>query len=137
MTSPTDFEGDRQRFDGVENYLDAPLAQGATTVQFKEALQHAYGQPVPTIDYAGAGKTYLAMGVLDINYRLKEILYLTQYTSGGTQGTVLRGQEGTADQSHEANRKIIHTATVQDYLDVQEHDDDPDAHHGLIESRAG
>lgn len=125
----------RLRFDGVEAYLGAPLQQGSTTIQFKDPLTHAWNQNIPSFDMSVSG-AYMVLGILDINLRLKEIVYLTVYVSGGETGTIVRGAEATTDASHDADRKVVHSATSEDYLDVQEHNTDPVAHDGLVEALA-
>lgn len=127
----------RLRYDGVETYLNAELTPGVTTISFKTALTADGGAPiadiVPNASPNEASSEYLALSLLDANYRLAEIVYLTSYTSGGLTGTVERGAEGTLpNKTHPVNNKVVHAATVVDYVLVQDHDTATNAHPEIL-----
>jgi hypothetical protein len=120
----------RVRYDGLETYLDLQLTPGVTTVQFTTVLTADGGAPIATLQ----ADEYLALSILDANYRLSEIVYLTSYTSGALTGTIERGAEGTtADKTHVAGSKVVHAATVVDYVLVQDHDESVGAHPEILE----
>lgn len=122
----------RLRYDGVETYLATQLNSGVTTIQFKQALTADGGAPIATLQ----ANEYLPLTILDANYRLAEIVYLTAYTSGALTGTIERGAEGTlGTKTHVVDSKVLHAATVVDYVLVQDHEGDPTAH-GAILSQA-
>ena len=118
----------RLRYDGVETYLATQLDQGVTTIQFTTPLTADGGAPIDTL----VGNEYLPLTILDANYRLKEIVYLTAYSSGAVTGTIERGAEGTLDVAHPVDDKVVHAATVVDYVLVQDHDQDASAHPEIL-----
>jgi hypothetical protein len=118
----------RLRYDGVETYLATQLDPGVTTISFTTPLKADGGALIDTL----VGTQYLPLTLLDVNYRLLEIVYLTAYVSGDTVGTIERGAEGTSDVTHSAGNKIVHAATVMDYLLVQDHDTDSSAHPEIL-----
>lgn len=119
----------RMRYDGLEAYLDLQLNPGAVTIQFKSQLTSDGGAPIATLQE----NEYVALSILDANYRLAEIVYLTAYASGAVTGTIERGAEGTLpDKTHQKDNKVVHAATVLDYVLVQEHDDDEGAHPEIL-----
>jgi hypothetical protein len=120
----------RLRYDGVETYLQNELTQGVTTIEFTSTLTADGGAPIDTL----VGDEYLALTVLDANYRLMEIVYLTAYESGAVTGTIERGAEGTLDVTHPADNKVVHAATAMDYILVQDHDTDASAHPEILEA---
>jgi hypothetical protein len=120
--------GKRKRYDGVETYLDQDLTAGQTTISFKGALSADGGV---AIDSLNAGE-YIALSILDINYVLYEIVHLVSYTQGATTGTVERAQEGTTARDHFKGQKVVHAPTADDFFDVQEHLEDPNAHQAFI-----
>ena len=120
----------RMRYDGVETYLDLQLNPGVTTIQFKTQLSADGGAPIATLQ----ANEYLALSLLDANYRLSEIVYLTSYSSGALTGTIERGAEGTtSDKTHPVNNKVVHAATVVDYTLVQDHNNNPTAHPQILQ----
>lgn len=120
----------RLRYDGVEAYLALALSDSATTIQFKAALSQDGGAPVGDFQ----ADEYMALSILDANYRLREIVYLTGYREGAVTGTIERGAEGTLGRSHLADAKVVHAATVMDYVLVQEHDGDQNAHPEILDA---
>jgi hypothetical protein len=118
----------RLRMDGVETYLDLALDDAVTTIQFKAALTQDGGAPVGDFQ----ADEYMALTILDANYRLREVVYLTDYREGAVTGTIERGAEGTIGRSHEVDSKIVHAATAMDYILVQEHDGDQSAHPEIL-----
>lgn len=125
----------RLRYDGVETYLDLQLDRDATTMQFSSALLHDGGQPV--LDIANtSSEEYLALSILDGNYRLLEIVHVLEYTSGSLVAVVDRGMEGTTKTTHPSGAKVVHAPTVDDFLMVQDHDSSDTAHLDLITSVA-
>lgn len=122
----------RLRYDGIETYLDAQLEQDSTLITFTTALDHDGGQAIPTL----AGDEHLALTILDSNFVLQEIVHLTAYVEGALSGTVLRAQEGTLAKTHAAGNKVVHSPTAEDFLAVQEHDSDPQAHEGAMQAIA-
>lgn len=130
----TDFNMlNRLRLDGVEGYLANPLAQSDLTMDLTYAFRHDGGVMVPTF------KTdeYLPITILDANYVLKEIVYVTEYSEGQTIGIkITRGQEGTDPFPHSKGNKVVHAATAEDFLAVLKHDQDPDAHRSVMEEIA-
>lgn len=121
---------DRLRYDGIETYLAAQLDDSSTTIQLANHLVHDGGADVQSF----AEGQYLTLSILDANYRLREIVYLRDYVSGLSEGTIERGMEGTAPQVHAKGSKVVHAATVNDFLMVQDHADDPQAHDANIRS---
>jgi hypothetical protein len=121
---------DRLRFDGVENYLTLQLEDDAPLIQFATPL--VQDGSIPVGDFTDT--QYLTLSILDANYRLREIVYLTGYRAGETSGSIQRGQEGTIAQTHPVGSKIVHAPTVEDFLRVQDHDADPHAHEAEITS---
>jgi len=118
----------RLRYDGVETYLATQLNQGVTTIEFATILTADGGAQIDTF----VGDEYLALSILDANYRLKEIVYLTAYTSSALTGTIERGAEGTSDVTHPVDNKVVHAATAMDYVLVQDHDIDAGAHPEIL-----
>jgi hypothetical protein len=118
----------RLRYDGLETYLDLQLDNGVTTIQFTTPLTADGGAPIATLQ----ANEYLPLSILDANYRLAEIVYLTAYTSEALTGTIERGAEGTLDVSHPVGNKVVHAATVVDYVLVQDHDEDAGAHPEIL-----
>lgn len=94
----------RLRYDLVETTLGAQLNAAATTITFASPLTSAQGN-VATI----TSPEYLPLVIED------EILYLTAYTESATTGTVLRGQEGTTDATHNNSTPVVHGPTVHDF----------------------
>jgi hypothetical protein len=126
--------GERLRFDGLEVLLGATLDQGVTSITFDAALVHAGGLAVPDV---GQSKTeYVPLSILDINNRLSEIVYLTSYIEGASNGTVVRAQEDTSDKEHALGAKVVHAGTVEDFVDVLDHEADPAAHAQAIRDAA-
>jgi hypothetical protein len=119
----------RMRYDGLETYLNAQLNPGVTSIAFKTQLSADGGAPIATLQ----ANEYIALSILDANYRLAEIVYLTAYSSGSLSGTIERGAEGTlSDKTHPQNNKVIHAATVVDYILVQDHASSLTAHSNLV-----
>lgn len=118
----------RLRYDGVETRLGAELLTGATTIQFTTALTSDGGIEIPSF----IGDEYLPLSILDATYRLAEIVYLTAYSQGALTGTIERGAEGTADKTHLVDNKVVHSATVVDYVLVQDHDVSSGAHPEIL-----
>lgn len=126
---PVDVTTDtRLRYDGVETYLDTELGAGVTTIQFTTPLSSDGGALIDSF----IGTEYLALSILDANYRLQEIVYLTAYSSGALTGTIERAAEGTSDKTHAVGSKVVHSATVVDYVLVQDHDIDANAHPEIL-----
>lgn len=121
-------DGIRLRYDGVETYLATQLDQGVGTIQFTTSLTSDGGAEIDTL----IGDEYLALTILDANYRLAEIVHLIAYDSGALTGTIERAQEGTLDVTHPVDNKVVHAATVQDYVLVQDHDADPNSHPEIL-----
>jgi hypothetical protein len=115
----------RLRYDGVETYLANPLVAGSNLITFTSPLMRDGGLPVETLN----ADEYLVLTILDENYVLDEILYLTDYKQGETTGYVDRAMEGTRSENHAANSKVVHAPTALDFISVQEHDKDPHAHY--------
>ena len=126
-------DGTRLRYDGVETYLANQLDVGVTTVEFTTHLTSDGGGTVDTF----VGDEYLALSILDANYRLKEIVHLVAYDALSLTGTIERGQEGTIEWTHPAGNKVVHSATVYDYVMVQDHATDPSTHPELIDQCNG
>lgn len=118
----------RLRFDGVEAYLAAQLERDDGTALLTVPLQQDGGQPVPTF----SDGDYLSMSLLDSNYRLSEIVHVVNYVEGSTSLQIERQMEGTLAATHPINSKIVHAATVDDFLMVQDHANDPTAHQDEI-----
>lgn len=120
----------RVRYDGLETYLATQLNSGSTLIEFTQVLSADGGAPIASLQE----DEYLTLSILDANYRLAEIVYLTEYSSENLTGTIERGAEGTqADRTHPSGSKVVHAATVADYVLVQEHAQEIHAHPGLIE----
>jgi hypothetical protein len=118
----------RVRYDGVETYLAVQLDSGVTVIQFDNPLTADGGAPIASLQE----NEYLPLTILDSQYRLAEIVYLTSYQTESLTGTIQRGAEGTITKSHPAGNKVVHAATVLDYVLVQEHDDDQSAHPEIL-----
>lgn len=125
-------DGTRLRYDGVETYLDIQLESDVNTIQLTEPLRHDGGIPIDTLQT----DEFLALSILDSNYRLREIVHLTAYTAGDTFGTIERAMEGTINVTHPAGAKVVHASTVEDFLLIQDHDKDLNAHRPVIEAIA-
>lgn len=118
----------RLRYDGVETYLEAQLDAGSNVISFNGPLIMDGNVPIP--DIVGDSGEYLVLTILDSNYILEEIVYLYEYTSTATTGYVERGQEGTSPSiTHPVGSKVVHAATALDFISVQDHDSDPNAHY--------
>ena len=122
-------DGTRLRYDGVETYLETQLNPGVTNIEFSTPLTADGGAPIDDL----VGDEYLALSILDANYRLEEIVHLVQYSSGSVTGIIERAQEGTSDLTHPAGNKIVHATTVLDFTLVQDHDSDVNAHPDLLD----
>lgn len=127
----------RMRFDGLEVRLASPINESQQQIFWDAPLTHSGGVSIPDVP-ASAGDEYIPLAILDINNRLLEIVHLTAYVMGETSGTVRRGEEGTAPRPHIQGAAVIHAATIQDFLNVQDHILDNHPHlpyiDGLIES---
>ena len=133
MSGTTVSADGRLRFDGLETLLASVLDATTSYIFFESALTHSGGvevQTVPSIP-AAVGE-HVALAILDQNNRLAEIVHLTEYTQGTTTGFVVRGQEGTTPRTHPQGAKVVHAATIEDYLNVQDHENDPQAHSGAF-----
>ena len=130
----------RMRFDGLEVRLSSPINEYQQQIFFDIPLTHSGGISVPDVPDV-TGDEYVPLALLDSNNRLLEIIHLTGYAEGATTGTVTRGQEGTAARPHIQGVSIVHAATIQDFLNVQNHANDPQPHRpyidGLIDSITG
>jgi hypothetical protein len=100
----------RLHFNGLAAELAADVDDTETTFSFAAALTHSNGQPVPTL---GAGEE-VALSVLNGSGQLAEIVLLTAYTEGDTDGTVTRAQESTTGVAHTAGVTIVNAWTVAD-----------------------
>lgn len=101
----------RLRYDGLETTLGAALTSGASTAAtFAGALTYDGGTAVPTI----SGSDYIPFTILDTDGNLSEIVYLTAYTEGDPDGTISRGEEGTAGIAHATGLALVHAPTVAD-----------------------
>jgi hypothetical protein len=118
----------RVRYDGLETYLNLQLDPGVTTIQFKTALSSDGGAPIATL----LANEYVVLTLLDTNYRLAEIVYLTAYSSGALTGTIERAAEGTTAKTHPKDNKVVHAATVLDYVLVMDHNTTPTAHPEIL-----
>lgn len=126
-------DGTRLRYDGVETYLATQLDAGVTTIQFAQRLETDGGTPIDSL----TGDEYLALSILDANYRLQEIVHLVAYESEALTGTIERAQEGTQDRTHPADNKVVHATTVVDFTLIQDHDSQANAHPELLEEAKG
>jgi hypothetical protein len=90
--------------------LGASLTSSATSVTFNAALTFDNGTAVPTI----TGSDVIPLSILDANGMLSEVVWLTAYTTGGTTGTISRGQEGTTGIAHSSGAKIVAAPTALD-----------------------
>lgn len=132
MSGVTVSDDGRLRFDGLETRLSSPLAAGSSQIFFEDPLVHSGNVAVGTIPAEVDGIDYLPLSILDTSNRLREIVHLTDYVQGANSGTIVRGQEGTTDVEHIQNAKVVHSATVQDFLNTQDHMDDDQAHAAVI-----
>lgn len=101
---------------GVALSLGASLSSSATSITFNAALTYNNGTAVPTI----TGSDYIPLEILDSSGNMLEIVWLTAYTSGGTTGTITRGQEGTSGVTHSSGDKIVCSSTVTDIAPTYE-----------------
>lgn len=97
----------RLRYNNLVAALDGALDDSDDTITLAAALSYAGGN-VPTL---GAGD-YLALSIDD------EIVYLTDYTEADTDGSIARGQEGTAAAAHDDGAVVTHGPTTADFGDV-------------------
>jgi hypothetical protein len=115
----------RLHLDGVESYLANALGASDPTMDLTTPLRHDGGASVATFET----DQYLPITILDANYVLKEIVYLTEYIEGASVGLkITRAQEGTDAFPHAKGNKVVHAATSEDFLSVLAHDHDPNAH---------
>ena len=133
MSGTTVSADGRLRFDGLETLLASVLDATSSYIFFESTLTHSGGVEVQTIpSIPAATGEHVALAILDQNNKLAEIVHLTEYTQGTTTGFVVRGQEGTTPRSHAQGAKVVHAATIEDYLNVQDHENDPQAHSGAF-----
>lgn len=127
----------RMRFDGLEVHLASPINEAQQQIFMDVPLTHSGGVSIPDVP-ADAGDEYVPLAILDANNRLLEIIHLTDYAEGSTTGLVRRGEEGTAPRPHAQGASVVHAATIQDFLNVQDHVLDTQPHkpyiNGLVES---
>lgn len=101
----------RLRYNGLVAELGGSgLTNSATSITFAAALTYGGGTSVPTI----TGSDFIPLSILDSDGVVKEIVYLTAYTTAATTGTIARGKETTSGVSHSAGVGIIHAPTVLD-----------------------
>lgn len=101
----------RLRYNGLVAALGGSgLTSSATSITFAAALTYDGGTSVPTIS-----SDTLPLTILDSDGVPSEIVYLTAYTSGGTTGTITRGQESTSGVSHSAGAVIVNAPTTHDW----------------------
>lgn len=103
----------RLRYNDLRATLNAPLTGSGTSITFTAALKYNGGVTnVPTI----AAGDHIPLMLLDpATGQLREIVYLTAYTSGATTGTITRGQEGTTAVTHTSAVVALHAPTVEDF----------------------
>lgn len=102
----------RLRYDGLTTTLGASLSDDGTAITFSGPLEHAGGTPVPTL----AGGDYIALSILNESRQLVEIVHLTAYTEGDSDGTISRGEEGTTGASHTTGAVVLNGANVADFV---------------------
>lgn len=103
---------ERLRYDGLTAELGASLTNVATAVTFDAPLTSDGGIAVPTLGTL----EYIPLSIIDsITGKVSEIVYLTAYTSGGTTGTITRGEEGTAGAAHSNGDRVVHAPNVLDF----------------------
>lgn len=122
----------RMRYDGLETRLASAMDANQTQIFFEQVLTHSGGEEVIDVPVNQGGSDYIPLALLDQNNRLAEIVHLIGYGRAQVSGVVRRGQEGTNSRQHPQGVKIVHASTVQDYLNVQAHVDDPQAHKQVI-----
>lgn len=121
----------RMRFDGLEVHLASPISETQEQIFFDLPLTHSGGVSVP--DVGTVPGTYVTLAILDENNRLAEIVHLTDYVLGAVGGVVRRGEEGTSRRPHPQGAAVVHAATIQDFLNVQDHALDPQPHKPYID----
>jgi hypothetical protein len=103
-------------YNGLRVTLGAPLTNVATAVTFSSPLTHSGGVNVPTL---GGGGDYIPLALIDpASGALVEVVRLTAYTAGNTNGTISRGQEGTAGVAHAAGVIVVQAPLVDDVADL-------------------
>lgn len=93
----------RLRYNILRSTLATDLLIGDTSIDFASALQEG-GVNIPTI----TGGNIIALRVDS------EVMHLTAYTAGATTGTVLRGQEDTAEDDHLTGANVGNVITKED-----------------------
>lgn len=83
---------------------------------------------------SGFPNTFPYRLTVDFEAPASEIVDVT--AASGTTLTVLRGADGTSAQSHSPGAPVVHTATAQDFRDIQDHVAAPTAVHGLVSGAA-
>jgi hypothetical protein len=133
MSGTTITPDGRMRFDGLEVHLSAPISETQQQVFFDAPLTHSGGIEVPDVPVTPNGDEYIPVAILDANNRLAEIAHLIGYGQGSVSGVLLRGQEGTSPRPHPQGAALVHSATIEDFLNVQDHQNDPQPHRPYID----
>lgn len=99
----------RKRYDGLVATLNSGLSSGSTTINFVEPLTYTGGN-VPTLS-----GDYIPLTILDADGVPAEVVHLTAYSSGGTSGTIGRGEEGSTAGTHLAGVTVLSGPTARDF----------------------
>lgn len=100
----------------VETTLASPIDASVTSI----AVASTSGFPI----------TYPYRLTIDFEAPATEIVDVT--AAAGTTLTVIRGADGSSAQAHSTGAKVVHTATAQDFRDIQNHVSASTGVHGLI-----
>lgn len=102
----------RRIYNGLSVTIATALTASGTTITFNTALTHSVGVAVPTI----TGGDYISLAFLDATTgRLREIVWLTAYTTGTTTGTITRAKEATTGIAHGPGVIVANTPTILDW----------------------
>jgi hypothetical protein len=100
----------------VETTLAAPIDASVTSI----VVASASGFPI----------SYPYRLTIDFEAPANEIVDVT--AAAGTTLTVIRGADGSSAQAHSTGAMVVHTATAQDFRDIQNHVTASTGVHGLI-----
>lgn len=102
----------KRYLNGLRAELDASgLNDSTTTITFDAAPTYNHGVNVPTL----APGEFVPLTILNTDGHLAEIVWLVNYTTAGTTGTIIRGQDGTAAVAHDPHVTVISAPTAVDF----------------------
>lgn len=100
----------RLYYNGLRNTVPGAINSGDLTITFASTLTHVGGN-VPSLV---GGNGHIPLHILDPTTGiLRETVWITAYTSGGTVATVTRLQQGTGGGTHPAGCQVV--CGISDY----------------------